>query len=298
MPFLNSKHTVAGIIEAAPRNKRGQENRIHIPWRKTLRKLTKKYRIPYYYMDNGSDTALQQWVQDIMPDIIVVYSMSQLLKENIFALPRYGTINLHPSYLPEYRGPNPDFWAYYHKELHPGVTVHYIDQGEDTGDIIFQERYDVPLGATSSDMRNIAINEIGVKLLFRAIDAIANGSAPRIAQPHDSPTRRAENIKPIDHKNIIDWNNWQIERIWHILRGTESWLNALEQPQGIYKGQRWEIRDFIKYGDYNYGTIYKKSNETVIACRDGQIMIKIRFRIKLFIKQILKDIHNTPPPPP
>lgn len=89
----------------------------------------------------SSSCELESWVKSLSPDLIVVYSMSQLLKENIYSIPRFGTINLHPSYLPEYRGPNPIFWMYYNMEKQGGVTVHYIDQGEDTGNIILQKRY-------------------------------------------------------------------------------------------------------------------------------------------------------------
>ena len=57
---------------------------------------------------------------------------------------------------------------------------------------------------------------------------------------------RARNIKPNEHKNFIDYKHWSVERVWHFLRGTESWLNALDQPGGIFKGQRWTILEFKK----------------------------------------------------
>ena len=111
----------------------------------SLKSFAKKEKIPYYYMNKGSDKNLENWVKCINPDIIVVYSMSQLLKENIFSIPKYGTINLHAGLLPNYRGPFPYFWMYYNTDKKGGVTVHYIDEGEDTGDIIYQEVYDIPL---------------------------------------------------------------------------------------------------------------------------------------------------------
>jgi methionyl-tRNA formyltransferase len=219
-------------------------------------------------MNHGSDAAFQEWVKKSNPDVIVVYSMSQLLKDNIFTIPKYGAINLHSSYLPEYRGPNPNFWMYYNVDLNPGVTVHYIDAGEDTGDIIYQERYVIPLGIKSSDMLDISINKIGINLLFKSLDGIAAGIAPRIKQPQNSPMPRARNLKYEDHKTIIDWNNWPGERIWHILRGTESWLNALDQPSGMFKGHRWIIGDFVKSQDnesYTFGSIYRDHKKVFIS---------------------------------
>jgi methionyl-tRNA formyltransferase len=302
MPFLKSSYTIVGIVEAASRTAIGHKGKVFkLPWRKSLKSLSKKYHIPYYYMNNGSDKALQEWVKNLSPDVIVVYSMSQLLKENIFAMPKYGTINLHSSYLPEYRGPNPDFWIYYNVDLNPGVTVHYIDAGEDTGDIIYQERYTIPLGITSPRMLDIGINKIGVNLLFKALEGIASGTAPRIRQPKNSPTPRARNLKPDEHKSIINWNDWPIERVWHILRGTESWLNALEQPSGIYKGHRWTIDNFVKYEDndnYVYGSIYSYHKKIFIACYDGRIYLSVKFNVKHFLKNYYKRAFPPPPPPP
>ncbi|WP_281085258.1 formyltransferase family protein, partial [Methanosarcina acetivorans] len=75
-------------------------------------------------------------IRNLEPDLIVVFSMSHLLKENVFNVPSYGTVNIHYSYLPEYGGPNPLFWQYYDYILDPGVTLHYVDKGEDTGNVI------------------------------------------------------------------------------------------------------------------------------------------------------------------
>jgi methionyl-tRNA formyltransferase len=302
MPFLESAYTIVGIVEAASRTMAGYRHKIFkLPWKKSLKSISKKYHIPYYYMNHGSDEVFQEWVKKSNPDIIVVYSMSQLLKKNIFTIPKYGSINLHPSYLPEYRGPNPGFWTYYNVDLNPGVTVHYIDTCEDTGDIIYQERYTIYLGIKSPDMLDIGINKIGINLLFKALDGIASGTAPRIKQPQNSPTPRARNLKPEEHKTIIDWNNWPIERIWHILRGTESWINALEQPSGIYREHRWVIDNFVKSKvnkHYVYGAIYHDDKKSFIACSDGIIYISLRFNIKYFIKNIFNFVISPPPPPP
>ncbi len=79
-----------------------------------------------------------QELQTINPEIIVSYNYRFILKPEIFSFPRLGTVNLHVSYLPWNRGADPNFWS--HVENTPkGVTVHYIDDGIDTGDIIGQE---------------------------------------------------------------------------------------------------------------------------------------------------------------
>lgn len=294
-----SIHNVVGIIEPASRNiKTNQKSLIFKALKdvysifkkeiKTLKSYSQEKKIPYYYMDNGSDKNLEKWVKNISPDVIVVYSMSQLLKENIFSIPKYGTINLHSALLPRYRGPNPDFWMYYDGVKEAGVTVHYIDKGEDTGDIIYQEKYDFPLGLKSPQMLDLSVGKIGVKLLLKALENIEN--LPRTVQPKESPTKKARNIKADEHKNIIDWQNWKIERIWHLLRGTELWLNALEKPSGIYRDQRWIIEDFEKCCTKNYevSKIHKENNTHFVACKDGKIYLSLKFSLKNFVLAMVR----------
>ncbi len=293
-----SLHNVVGIIECAPRKTKKKESILYKLFKKVyffkkkyirnLKSFSKEKNIPYYYMDNGSDKNLKQWVKDKNPDVIVVYFMSQLLKENIFSIPKYGTINLHPALLPSYRGPNPDFWMYYDGIKEGGVTVHYIDKGEDTGDIIYQEKYDFPLGLKSPQMLDLSIGEIGVKLLLKALDNLEN--LPKMDQPKESPTKKARNIKPDEHKSLIDWEDWRIERIWHLLRGTELWFNALEQPGGAYRGQRWTVENFEKcdVSSYEVSKIYKANNKYFVACRDGKIFLSLKFSLKKFVLNVVR----------
>lgn len=296
-PVVNL-HNVIGIIESAPRkNDIKKQSMLFFALKyiysffkkqaKTLKSYANEKNIPYYYMDNGSDKALESWVKEKKPDVIVVYSMSQLLKENIFKIPKYSTINLHPALLPSYRGPFPDFWMYYNQEKEGGVTLHYIDEGEDTGDIIYQEKYNFPLGLKSPQMLDLSISKIGVGLILKALENIEN--LPRVKQPKSSPTKKARNIKDSEHKDIIDWQSWKIERIWHILRGTELWLNATEQPKGIYKSQRWQIKNYEKCdtSSYEISKIYKENNIYFIACNDGKIYLDLKFNFKNFILYLL-----------
>ncbi len=250
-PLFSSHHQVVAVLESAPRNYQ-QSRRLHHwyglvrsvlcvikPRLQSLKQLCKQKKIPYRFMTGSHDEGLEDWIRVQNPDVIVVFSMSQLLKEHIFNIPRFGTINLHPSYLPEYRGPSPDIWQYYNMETNPGVTVHYIDSGEDTGDIIFQERAAIPLGTKLPDKLDKLIGRTGVNLILKALNAIQDGNAPRVIQSKKSPTLRARNLKPGEYNALINWENWSIEHVWHVLRGTERWLHELHQPKGFYKGHSW-----------------------------------------------------------
>ena len=220
--------------------------------------------------------------------------MSQLLKTDTFSIPKYGTINLHPSFLPEYRGPNPDFWQYYDKNMSPGMTVHYIDKGEDTGDILLQDKAAIPLGTKSPDRLDTLVGTLGKKLVFKALDAIEKGSVIKVKQPEISPTPRARNLEPSEHETIIDWDNWDIAHIWHVLRGTELWLNALQFPvefSRLYSGHRWVVGEMQNCNMANFtpAQIYKEKGKYFVACRDGKIFLSVELKIIKMILGILKN---------
>lgn len=298
-PLFASEHQVIGILESMSHDFDGSNNK------STLFGILKKIysavkrqdvflpdfcrgqNIPYNFIWKKNSKEIAGWIESLNPDLIVVFSMSQLLKDDILKIPRFGVINLHPSFLPSYRGANPDFWQYYDMEMNPGATVHYVNAGEDTGDIIYQERVNIPLGTKSPARLDKLIGELGVSLMLKATDAIAQGNVLRIPQPAQSPTLRARNLKPEEHAGIIDWEHWPMERIWHVLRGTELWLDAIAQPVGLLAGQRWSIQEYEKTETQKGipGKIGRYKNRKCVFTKDGVIYIGIDFDIK---KSILK----------
>ena len=252
---------------------------------KSLSSLCKKHKIDFY---NYEEDLIKSIINTNKIDLIVVYSMSHLLNEDIYKLPKYGTINLHTSYLPKYRGPFPEFWQYYFKDLEVGATVHYIDKGEDTGDIICQSKSTINLGTTSKELFDLIEGNLGVKLLVNAIELIRNNSSKRIKQPKTSPTKRARNLNSHEHSEIIDWENWEIERVWHFLRGTYTWLDCLPAPPFPYIYQRWIIGDFLKYDNHvTNPTIVKKEGKHALLLNGGEIELKLKFSIITFFKNII-----------
>ena len=245
-------------------------------------------------MASSTDPGLEDWIRCLQPDLIVVSGMSQLLQRNIFSLPKYGTINLHGAYLPEYRGPNPVFWQYYDQILEPGVTVHYIDDGEDTGDIIKQQRVRVNLGIKAPDWHNLLKGDFGVRLLLDAIREIETSTVQRKKQPMKSPTCRARNISKGEYNEIIKWEDWPIDRIWHIMRGTELWLDCIKQPSGLFWGQRWVVGAYQKLNKsvmphgLAAGSVYKDLNGYFVHCQDGKIRLHRSFSIKALIRSIYR----------
>lgn len=173
-----------------------------------------------------------------------------------------------------------------------GVTLHYVDPGEDTGDIVFQCGYEFPLGVKSPDIQDVAIGKHGVDIILEALNIVSAGQQlPRTPQPAQSTTARARNIKPDEHKDIIEWSLWPIERVWHLMRGTELWLNCIEQPSGIYSGQRWRVMNFERHKNTvelrQLAQVNKDAVGYYVQCRDGIIRLEVDFNWKDYLKRVL-----------
>ena len=180
-------------------------------------------------LDKFNQRECINWLSCLSPDVVIVYGMSQLLSSEFLAIPSHGCINLHPSILPNYRGPNPWFWAYYNQDKLFGVTLHYLIAGEDNGPIIDQRTFNVSSGTKLLMLKEFAIGKLGVEMILNTLMSLRSGLVVHsYPQSSTSPTPRARNLYSYEHRNIINWSEWPIERIWHVMRGTETWLNCID----------------------------------------------------------------------
>ncbi len=271
--LLESKGII-GIIE--PREDNSLTSILEKAIFKNVKNVAKKYGIPYLLMKDKKQEILS-WIRERNPDLIVVYSMPFLLKEEIFSFPKLGTINLHTALLPKYRGAVPIFWTYYLFDRDAGVTVHYIDKGEDTGDIILQKEVKVEFGERYYELR-AKFEKVGALALLESINKVESKKVQRIKQPKESPTPRAKRVKKDDYLVLIDWG-WDLERLWHFFRGTENYLKSLLiKNNSMARFIRIEV-GIMEKTKHNLmvGNIYKDSNGKFIACKDGKIYYQLKF---------------------
>lgn len=92
--------------------------------------------------DVNSDV-IKEKITNIHPDLIVSVHLRKILRKEIFSLAKHGAINMHPSLLPKYRGLSPQHQVLIHGESESGVTIHFIEEGIDTGDIVAQQKFEI-----------------------------------------------------------------------------------------------------------------------------------------------------------
>ncbi len=122
-----------------------------------LEYLCKVHNIKYERVSNINSIDCQIAMASLNPDLICVCHFEKILKKNILDIPKLGSINLHPSLLPKYKGLSPQHWPVINGDNETGITIHFIDENIDTGDIIIQEK--IPLSG------NEYISELQLKMI-------------------------------------------------------------------------------------------------------------------------------------
>jgi methionyl-tRNA formyltransferase len=120
-------------------------------------------------------------------DLVVTAAFSQILGPELLAVPRLGALNVHLSLLPKYRGPSPCHWVLTNQERTTGVTVHYMDLGIDSGDIVLQREVAIEPGESPASLER-RLSPLGAELLSEAIGQLEAGTAQRIPQEHGNST--------------------------------------------------------------------------------------------------------------
>lgn len=150
--------------------------------------LLQKNSIPLYRVDGYNGELAEQALHDTSTDVLLLYG-SKIIKPNILAIPKVGTLNAHSSLLPKYRGSASEFWMLNNNEpQYAGITVHWVDPGLDTGDIFLQQPIQAPSGITPQKLRAMG-RPIAAKLLAEAVLSIERGEIKRIKQDESQATK-------------------------------------------------------------------------------------------------------------
>lgn len=186
-----------------------------------VKKLAEELGVPVHQPERASSPEFVEKLRSIGPDLIVVVAYGQLLKRNVLEIPPRGCLNLHPSLLPKYRGAAPIQRAIMNGERVTGVTVMFLDEGEDTGDIIAQREVEIGEEDTAATLsRKLA--EIGAELLIDVLRRMDGGEVERFPQDHSKATYAPKLTKEEGH---IDWSKTSAE-INRLVRAVQPWPGA------------------------------------------------------------------------
>ena len=202
---INSNYKVDCVV-TSPDRKSGRGQKIR---HSKVKEYALDNNIKILQPDNLNDKEFVNQIKKINPDIIIVVAFRKIPTE-IFSIPKYGTINLHASLLPNYRGAAPINWCLINNEVKTGVTTFFINEKIDRGDILLKEEVNI------SDMDNFGslynkLSLVGSRLLIKTIKGVLSNSLKASKQNFDENFKIAPKLSKENMR--IDWNKSQKEII-------------------------------------------------------------------------------------
>ena len=212
--LLDRGENVVCVITQPDRPK-GRGRKIMMP---PVKELALKASIPVLQPESIRGDKFLAELRQYAPDIIGLTAYGNILPENIINLPPLGTINVHGSLLPKYRGAAPIQWALIKGETETGITIMQMDKGVDTGDILLQEK--LPIGPEdTAGTLSIKLAELGGKALGTALDLLRLDKL--------KPTQQDNNLAslaPLLNKKdgLVNWSHSALQISCQI-RGLDPW---------------------------------------------------------------------------
>lgn len=219
-------------------------------------------------LGSRSDPALAQLLHDSRPDLLCVASFPWVLAPEVLAIAARGAINVHAALLPRHRGPLPLFWIYHGDDRQTGVSVHWMAERADAGDIVLQAAFALPRGE-SVDVLNRRNALAAGPLLARALADIAAGSAPRTPQDESLAT-----AAPFVRAGtpMVAFDSWGAERVWHFLAGLHPrFIEPLRDVEGAAVAYRGVPSYSIESHRRAIGSVQRHANGAELYCLDGVV---------------------------
>jgi methionyl-tRNA formyltransferase len=170
--------------------------------------------IPIWEVGDLRARATRETLAGYAPDALCVACFARKLPASLLTLPRLGALNVHPSLLPDNRGPDPLFWTFWRGDEAAGVTIHLMDERLDAGPILSQQGEPIPDGMTEAALEG-RLASLGGELLDRSLDALADGSAH--PQPQDE--RQATSFPWPTEDDYLVTSAWSARRAYRFLAG-------------------------------------------------------------------------------
>jgi methionyl-tRNA formyltransferase len=215
--LLNSEHEVLAVV-TQPDKPIGREQRIEPP---PIKKAIAKTSIPILQPARIKDQQATEQIRSLTPDVIVVVAYGQILPRDVLEIPRFACLNLHASLLPRWRGAAPIQAAIAAGDCETGITVMYMDEELDTGDILLQRSVEILPNDNGGSLHD-RLAQIAPDALLESLRLVAAGNAPRIAQDNARATY-APKLKR-EHGQI-DWSE-SAEAIERRIRAYNPWPGA------------------------------------------------------------------------
>ena len=245
-----------------------------------VKKVALEHNIPVYQPEKLNNSSELEEIINLKPDLIVTAAFGQLLPKSLLDAPKHKAINVHASLLPKYRGGAPIHYAVMNGEKKTGITIMYMAEKLDAGNIISQDEVEILENDIVGEVHD-KLATLGTELLKKTLPTIFNGTNDSIVQD-DSLATFASNISREDER--IDWTE-DAQTIHNHIRGLSPWPVAYTTMDGKnLKLWRSEIVENVK-GEP--GEIIETTKDAIIVAtgsEDGVALTEIQLAGKKRVK--------------
>ncbi len=254
-----SAHTVSAVVSNVDKRRGRGGDKVPTPVKAKARELG----LPVIEVEDLRSPEFHAQLRSLNPDLFVVVAFRILPKE-VLEIPEKGSVNLHASLLPRYRGAAPIHWAVINGEQETGCTIFFLDEHVDTGNILLQQK--VPIGdeETTGEVYQ-RLMEVGSDTLLKAVEMIAGGSYE--LQPQDD--EQATSAPKLFRENTrVDFSRPAVE-VHNFIRGLSpfptAWAMWGKEKFNMYKSRLGPLVDAEP------GELFERDGKLLAGCSDGTV---------------------------
>lgn len=279
--IINSEHEVVGVVTQEDKPKGRGKNLCAPP----VKELALSHGIKVFQPHIIKEESAIQRLRDFNADIFVVAAYGKILSKEILDIPKYGCINVHASLLPKYRGAAPIQWAIIDGEKLTGVTIMQMDEGLDTGDMLFKDAVEIADDDTADTLYD-KLSACGANLILEALKRIESGDIHPIKQDDSQATYAKMLDKTLGR---INFNKPAVE-IERLVRGLNSWPGTYtyinDKSLKIWKCALTDIRSNGEPGTIHSadnGRLFVNTLDNALELLEVQLEGKKRMDVKSFM---------------
>lgn len=265
--FTQSGNSVVSVV-TQPDKKSGRRLKVIAS---PVKEEAQRLGLSVYQPEDLNDAAFLNKLKSFEADFFVVVAFGSILSKDVLGIPKFCSLNVHPSLLPKYRGAAPINWAVINGEKKTGVTVIKMNEKMDAGDIVTQKEINIgPLD--TNETLNSKLEDVGGELLVETIKLIAKGKAHFVKQ-NEKDVSFAPKLTKEDGR--IDWS-LDTEAIINRIRGLKSWPGTYTiHRKHTLKIVSAEPKADVGFAKFSPGEVIKASEREGLIIRTGNGAISI-----------------------
>jgi methionyl-tRNA formyltransferase len=258
-------HLVVGVV-TQPDRPAGRGREVSMS---PVKRLALEEGIPVLQPEKARGEEFLAQLRELDPEVSVVVAYGQILRPEVLSLPPHGSVNIHGSLLPELRGAAPVHWAVIRGYEMTGVTIMRMEEGLDSGPILYQVSEPIRPDESMSDVA-LRLSEMGASALVDALAIMEGGMLTEQEQDHS----RATYAPKVDREMArLDWSRPAVE-IARYIRGLDSWPGAWSEGPGGRQVKFFRPRVEVRAGAP--GEVLDVDPEVGILIGAGKEAVRVR----------------------